>query len=125
MRLKMRTGSLSRLCTIHLRTSVNSLFFKEIISSLMFVSDRLTRTPASILPDTEYRCSSLSTLRQSGKNLLSSSATALGSNSTFSSVSMSPTLAKNLCASLGFCSDGMIKSTTEQRECNGGISLFL
>ena len=59
-------GSLSRLLITHLRMSLNLLSFKTLTSSFVFASDKLNKIPLSILPLTEYLCSSFNILLKSG-----------------------------------------------------------
>ena len=125
MRRRSTVVSLSRLLTIHFRTSAKFLPLRFLTSSFTATSENVARIPESILPPTEYRWISLRTRLQSGKCLLMSSTSTLLSYSTPSASRISRIRLKKLaaidCRSLPL----MPNSMTAQREWRGSRILFL
>ena len=117
-------GSLSILFTTHLRTFVNSFSFRWRANSFILTSERLTRMPESILPDTLYRCNSFNTLLLSGKCFIINSATTLPSYSIFCSFNMTAQRSNN-CPASSLRSPLILNSITEHLECKGSMILFL
>ena len=125
MRRNNTVVSLSRLLTIHLRTSAKFFSLRFLTSSFIEMSEKLASMPESILPPTAYLWHSLRTRRQSGKCLLMSSTKTLLSYLIPSASRISWRRLKNPAAISCRSFPLIPKSMTAHLECRGSMILFL
>ena len=105
----------------HFLTSENFLPLRELISSPILTSSSEDSIPVSILPLTEYLCSSFNTLRKSGKCFMINSAITFFSYSILFRPRISEHFLRYNSPIFFFSFTGIVKSKTAQREWMGSI----